>query len=657
MAIQLVVSSGPEAGRRVRCAGAVTTVGRGPKNDFVLQDGLVSQYHGEFLKRDWGYVYRDLRSRHGTLVKVNHVTVNLHDRNRPQEVTLVDKAELMLGESLITIEMTDDSSASFVSGLPASVLPDTLPTEGFRPKLDETIITRTQDSVANIAKRLSRQDPRLDSIFRLSRNLNATSDLDEILTLLGNAAFEAFKVANFFAISLLPEGAAPEDVSAMVTLTARERDESNPAPGQPVLSSSLLSQVATSRESVLFVRDESNHRITESIINAQIMACIAAPLVGQHSLIGVIQADTRGLGGLFDPEDLDLFTVMASYAAFAIERVRLSKSIVEMFEGIVRASVTAIDARDPTTAGHSERVAQLTLSLARAASEADFGTHANVTFSDEELVELRYAALLHDFGKIGVRESVLTKAHRLYPNEEREVLARFENIKANRALDIHRRAMQTLIGNPSSDAKQVHAQVEAAVQALAADLDEMRDYLMSNQVQRRISQDVIKEVQRIGALEYRDFGGVSRPYLLPTEIESLCIPIGTLNEADWNDMKAHSARSQEYLSQIPWSEQLKNIPCIAGWHHEKLNGSGYPNGLEAEEIPAQVRILTICDIFDALTAADRPYRKAVPQEKANQILFDEANRGLLDKDLVDLFIRSVLPLQLPFIQSSSHHSH
>ena len=650
---ELKVKGGPEAGKRARFGSKVVTVGRGPRNDLVLQDGLVSQYHGEFLERDWGYVYRDLRSRHGTLVKVNHVTVNLHDRKKAQEVSLVDGAELMLGESLIrvTLEAEPGSEArDRISSLPAAVLGQTLPALDTDRKPDETIVTRTKDSLDAVAKRLSRQDPRLVSIFKLSRNLNATSNLDEILDLIAQATFEAFKAANFFAISLLPEGHSPDDVTAMTPLISRGRDQGATDASHPLLSHSLLQQVASSRDSVLFVRDDASRDLSESIIAARIMACLAAPLVGQHRLIGVMQADTRGLGGLFGPEDLDLFTVMASYAAFAIERVRLNKSIVEMFEGITRASVTAIDARDPSTAGHSERVAQLTVALAKSAREVRVGPLAGITFSDDEIVELRYAALLHDFGKIGVRESVLVKAERLYPGKKKEIRARFETIKALRVLQLHDDVRNALAAKDTDRAKKLLGELPDSAVAIRAEVDGIRDYILTKQASVAIPASVIEEFRRIGKQSYTDLDGEKRPYLTTDELESLCIPFGTLTRSEWLDMQSHAARSRQYLNEIPWNDELKDVPAIAGRHHERMNGSGYPDGLSGEDIPPQARMLAICDAFDAMTAADRPYRKALPVKEACRILRQEADEGRLDADLVELFIDSVVPVQWPLLQ-------
>jgi len=149
--------------------------------------------------------------------------------------------------------------------------------------------------------------------------------------------------------------------------------------------------------------------------------------------------------------------------------------------------------------------------------------------------------------------------------------------------------------------------------------------------------------REIGSLSFKDLGGSEHPYLSKDELAQLCVAEGTLTPAEWEDMMSHVRRSQEYLDEIPWTSSLVKIPAIAGAHHEKLDGSGYPDRLTAEQILPQTRILTICDMFDAMTAVDRPYRKAVDIQTAVQFLRQDAGRGLIDADLVELFREKVLP--------------
>lgn len=636
--VQLAVSGGPEEGRTLDVVTPVLTIGRGPRNDLVLRDGLVSQYHGELVLRSKGYIYRDLKSRHGTLVRFSHVTVSLHNRAKTQEVSIIDGAELMLGESVISVRV----SSRVNGGQQAKSEAVAATATDIEEMRDEHIVTRSSDSLEVVARRLTAEDERLVSVFRLSRRLNATSDLDKILALIADTTFEAFSAANFFAITLVEEQANGLVVDR-TPLVARVRGENNPIAKQtgPLLSQSLLEQVASTRESVLFVRDEADTELSQSIINARITACLAAPLMGESRLIGVMQADTRGLGRIFGPEDLDLFTAVASYAAFAIERVRLKDNIVAMFDGFVRASVSAVDARDPSTAGHSGRVADYTMRLANAVNATTVGRFADTTFGSSELTELRYAALLHDFGKIGVPEAILTKAQRLYPGDRRALEERLEGIAALRAIELQRELLGRLREQQRAPSAQELSDLDDRMDAVSRELAETRSFLLERQRAECNPPEIISRIRAMADRTYTTLAGAERPYLTVEELEHLTVARGTLTADEWHEMKSHVTVSRDCLVQIPWNKALQNVPVIAGLHHEKLDGSGYPGGVTEEDIPIQVRMLTICDVFDALTAADRPYRKAKSVAQAIEILREECQRGQLDPDLVELFCATV----------------
>lgn len=636
--IRLSVISGPDAGKRAVYSGERVTVGRGTTNDFALRDGLVSQRHGELVAHDGGLVYRDLRSRHGTIVRLNDVTLNLHDREQDREVVLTPESHIIIGETLVQIESRSDED-----GFERDVNGDTTDAGTFgRPS--DRVVKRQTESLDAVTRRLISKDPRLVSIFKLSRSLNTVTELQEILELIAETTFEAFPAANFFAISV-PKGpdepVVDDEILKPMLVRERGRDP-DVSSGKTLLSHTLLRQVYEGQESMLFVRDSDRVEPTQSIINARIAASMAAPLEGQKRLLGVMHAETRGMGGLFAADDLDLFTVLASYTAFAIERVNLTRSIYEMFEGVVRLSVRAIDARDPSTAGHSERVAEFTVRLAEHAHRSHRGGLADVRFDRHELTELRYAALLHDFGKIGVRESVLMKGSRLGAQRLDAVLERFEAARSHARLDAFRLAFDRAkrLGWGVSETQDY---AESLARKRIAELNRAEELVIDHQSGKPLTPKVIEELRKLGDLSFTDSGGRVRPLLTADEMENMTIERGTLNQREWEDMRSHARQSEELLHQIPWSEDLSRIPGIAGMHHEKLDGTGYPSGIGGSDIPTQVRILTIADIFDAMTAADRSYRKASTVDRAVQVLQDEAERGLLDAELVQLFIRDVVP--------------
>ena len=629
--------SGPDAGKRATFQSGLISIGRGPGNDFALRDGLVSQNHGEIIVQEAMLSYRDLKSRHGTLVRLNDLTINLHDRAQNQDVELAPESHIIIGETLVQIEARAEEHQHNLTGGIAQLI-DGDQSSGF----GERVVKRATESLDAVTRRLINRDPRLVSIFKLSRSLNTVRELDEILELIVETTFEAFPAANFFAISV-PAHDEEERDDSMKPLLVRERGKGGDvSAGKTLLSHTLLRQVFRSQESVLFVRDSSGIQPTESIINARIAACMAAPLIGAKRLLGVMQADTRGMGGLFGPDDLDVFTVLASYTAFAIERVNLTRNIYEMFEGIVRLSVTAIDARDPSTAGHSERVANFSVHLSDRVNRTRTGPLADMSFTREEITELRYAALLHDFGKIGVRESVLMKGARLSPENLGTVLERFEAARANAYVDAYRLAFER-----ASRLEWAPAEIQDYAAQLARrrvrDLNEAAQLIVDHQPGRKLGSDVVDAMRAIGEMTFTDTAGRVRPLLTTGELEDMTIASGTLNAKEWEDMRSHAAKSWEFLCQIPWNEDLSRIPELARSHHEKLDGSGYPDGLRGEEVPSQVRIMTIADIFDAMTAADRAYRKAATVGRALQVLEREAASGLLDSDLVELFSTVVVP--------------
>lgn len=655
--VSLTVLSGPDLGLQRTFNKERITIGRGGTNDFLLSDGFVSNFHGEVFTAEGDVVYRDLQSRHGSLVNIDNVSFHLHDKQEASTLKLNHGAEIQLGCTLIRVEI----QRAELTPLPAAPARK-------RRQTRETLITASHQSVPVLTRNLEGADERLGVIFRLAGLLNGLDRLSEILDRIVDATFDAFPAANFFALTLL-DGDTPIEESdpfftrkrrAASAFTKAENEEgsgvtalSEPTTSEekPIISKSILKRVVETQESVLFVKDSLGADISQSIIDAKITACLCAPLVGQRRLLGVMEVDTRGLGSLFTKKDLELFNMVASLAAFALERAQLAENIVSMFESFVHASVNAIEARDPTTAGHSERVAIYTLELAEAANNIETGFASELHFSEDELTELRYAALLHDFGKIAVREDVLQKARRL-PELHLDLIAqRFETIKA---LAYREHVEQTLIESISAGlALSMHQydELKARHAEFCASLDEQLEWLVDSSSVGWMSDEAVARVRQIGAMRYTDLHGGKHRFLTDFEIENFTIRRGTLNAEEWDNMRSHAAFSQDYLERIPWSPELANVPCIAGAHHEKIDGSGYPMGIRDEQLVPQVRMLTIADIFDALTASDRPYRKAASVERACSILREEAAMGKLDAQLVALFEDLVIPKILHVIPS------
>jgi HD-GYP domain-containing protein (c-di-GMP phosphodiesterase class II) len=336
--------------------------------------------------------------------------------------------------------------------------------------------------------------------------------------------------------------------------------------------------------------------------------------------------------------ELKLLQSLAGQAAVSIENSQLYAQIEHLFESFVRAAVTAIDQRDPTTAGHSIRVASLTVDIAGAVERGGIGPWKDTRFTREQMKELQYAAMLHDFGKVGVREEVLVKAKKLPPTLWERVQSRFDVILRSAEAEYYRQR---------SDLLQAHGINEALLQQLEMEYSTRREQLEKFQtaVLGANEPTILPEaaagiLDEIAQHKFTNSKGETIPYIDESELHFLKIPKGTLDERERLEIESHVEQTYKFLTQIPWTEDLQNLAMIAYGHHEKLNGKGYPRGVSADQIPIQTRMMTIADIFDALTASDRPYKRALPVEKALNILQMEAKDGLVDQDLVDLVIQS-----------------
>ncbi len=343
----------------------------------------------------------------------------------------------------------------------------------------------------------------------------------------------------------------------------------------------------------------------------------------------------------FSEEDENLLTALASQAAVALNNLKLNREIKNLFESFVKASVMAIESRDPTTSGHSDRVALLTVETALILNRVEIGKFRTVQFNSQQIRELRYASLLHDFGKIGVKEDVLSKEKKLFPHELEALMLRLESAKALHQAESWKNFSHALLdqiecGCPIHQLKQQKTDLEQKLSAFENKLLLLRKNVLTANEPMVMAQDLdIKKV--IGEIDElsTNFG----QNLLSDEVRMrLSIPKGSLSELERKEIESHVTHTFRFLSEIAWTEELSNVAEIAHAHHEKLDGSGYPRGLTDLQIPLQSKIMTIADIYDALTARDRPYKKALDTERALNILNYEARNNKVDQDLLKLFI-------------------
>jgi len=370
----------------------------------------------------------------------------------------------------------------------------------------------------------------------------------------------------------------------------------------------------------------------------------------EEEVVGVLQALNKQGGEPFTSEDEELLSALGGQAAAAVNNALLHHEIEQLFEGFVRASVVAIESRDPTTAGHSGRVARLSVGLADALPRAErsAGRWSGSSLTLQERQELRYAALLHDFGKVGVRENVLVKANKLEPLELEALRARFETILVQEELVLEREKVALLLSRPPSEAQDLISRLNEKLLDRKSELSSMFEFILSCNKPSILVEGSFGRLGEIARSRYvGPFGGDPRPYLSDDEVVKLSIRKGSLTEDERREIESHVTHTFRFLSQIPWTRTLRRVPDIAYGHHEKLTGRGYPRSLKEPDIALPTRMMTISDIYDALTASDRPYKRAVPREKAFDILMDEAKQGSVDGDLLRVFIEADVPGKAP----------
>lgn len=358
-----------------------------------------------------------------------------------------------------------------------------------------------------------------------------------------------------------------------------------------------------------------------------------------NDIIGVLQLLNARNGDSgpvvpFSPECQELTESLASQAAVALCNSRLIHDLETLMEAFIHAIAAAIDEKSPYTGGHVRRVAELTKAIARKINEATEGPYASVSFSGCQLKELQTAAWLHDVGKITTPEYVVDKATKL-----ETIFDRIENLK----LRFELYALQTGLK------REARAGMALAEDERGSDENEKalwEDFLFLTEVNRgdhRLTDEMMERVRAI-SLRTLTIGGKKEPLLSPDEVENLTIRQGTLSAKERDIIQNHATMTYKILSQLPFTKKLKHVPDYAAAHHEMLNGKGYPDKLNADSISLQSRILSLADVFEALTAKDRPYKKGKTLSEAMKILEGMVSDGHIDPDLFSLFKREEIHL-------------
>jgi HD-GYP domain-containing protein (c-di-GMP phosphodiesterase class II) len=340
----------------------------------------------------------------------------------------------------------------------------------------------------------------------------------------------------------------------------------------------------------------------------------------------------------FRPHDENILLSLASQAGVALENKTLLDAIQDLFEQFVRASVKAIEVRDRATQGHSSRVAELTIAQATAVNAIEAGVYRDVTFDIDQIREMRYAALLHDFGKVAVPEYIFAKAKKLPDGRLDEIRLRFLVALEQMERDAAQRKFLLV----QSGASTTDPRIESIDDTLAARKQDLLALLDSVEAanEPRVIADSVSEALDVALQRTYSDRGSAHTLLTAQEYDFLRIARGSLSTDERKKMEQHVTQSFLFLREIPWTQTpWKRVADLAYGHHEHLDGTGYPRGLAGMDIAPQVRMLTIADVFDALTANDRPYKAAMSVERALDILVKEfAQRGKVDPDLLDIFI-------------------
>src|SRR4051812_24964359 len=547
------------------------------------------------------------------------------------------------------------------------VLTKPLTTARLRLRNDRALDTiNTRRVIEQLDDALVRKSQELHELNSIGVALSAQRDIDKLLRLILLKARE-ITAADAGSLYLVERGKDPESQTDDKLRFELAQNDSVPvgafqASEVPLTEASIAGYVALSGQ-IVNVADAyhlpagSPFKVSQSFDEKsgyRTKSMLVVPMRDhQGMVIGVIQLINKKRDARvvlqpvqlveeavipFTSVDEELVTSLASQAAVAFENARLIQDIRDLFNAFVDASVTAVESRDPTTSGHSKRVATLTVGLAEKVDSLDTEPFRAVRFTRDQLQEIRYASLLHDFGKVGVREKVLIKGKKLYVGELMLIRQRFAYIKRTMEAEHLRAKLEQM--QTGQTAPDLLLAMDRAYDAQRDEIDSLLRMIMQANEPTILEEESFRALMDLTSRSFADAEGSRQPFLTPNEVSALSIRKGSLSEKERREIESHVTHTFKFLSEIPWTGEFRRVPEIAYAHHEKLDGTGYPRRLKAVEIPLQSRMMAISDIFDALVAWDRPYKKAVPVDRALNILRDEAGMGKLDRQVLDVFIEA-----------------
>ena len=547
-----------------------------------------------------------------------------------------------------------------------------------RHKLERAVDSLGKRSaIRQLEKAYSRRGEELSKLNQIGVALSAERDIDRLLALIlsksreitladagslylvepgqeggnGNGARLRFKLAqnDSLGVSDFQEYTIPIDetsIAGSVALTGETvslADAYHPPSGAPYTISRSFDEKSGYRSRSMLVVPMKDHK--------DVVIGVVQLINKKRDRDAVLQSaslvDDQVIS--FSAVDRDLVESLASQAAVAFENADLIQRMRTLFDDFIDAAVTAIERRDPTTSGHSKRVAILTVNLLEKVDALTSGPLAGLTFTRDQVEEVRYAALLHDFGKVAVQEKYLRKGKKLYASQMIAVKQRFAFILKAIEADFLRTRLQAIESGRAT--RELLAAIEAEYLARRAEAERVRDAVAKANEPTVVEEESFRALMNVKTRSFPSFEAQQEfpvehwaegPYLSSEELEALSIRKGSLSEPERTQINSHVSHTYDFLKKLPWTGDLRAIPEIAWAHHEKLDGSGYPRGLSGDAIRPQSRMMTISDIYDALVAWDRPYKPPVSEERAREILCEEARAGKLDQALLEVFLGAKL---------------
>ncbi|MEK9628926.1 MAG: HD domain-containing phosphohydrolase [Nitrospinota bacterium] len=513
-----------------------------------------------------------------------------------------------------------------------------------------TLLRSVVDEVTAYAERLGGQIRKLSDI---GRALSAVYDLNELLEMIVDQA-RSFTNADAGTLYIVEDNTLRFQIVQNDSLKIRmggKTGETIPFPPVELKESNVSAFVALKGQSVnipdvydtdLF--DFTGPKKFDQSTGYRSKSMLVVPMKNHESdVIGVLQllnaTNTVNNDVIAFSQDYENLTEsLASQAAVSITNAKLISNMTELFEAFVKVMATAIDEKSPVTGGHIRRVADLTLTMAEFIHNHNEGPFKDIKFNPDQMYELRIAAYMHDIGKVTTPVEIVEKAKKLQTIFDRihYVRLRMDYIIQSVQLENQKKKIELLQkGADPTEIQKLDAESETKIE----ELTEIRTFINKcNEPGEFLEDETLDRLKEISQRTFTDSAGEEQPFLSEDELLNLSIRRGSITEAERKKMQDHAAVTLRMLKQIPFTKKLKNIPNFAGAHHEFINGNGYPLGLKGDEIPFEGKLMAVTDIAEALTASDRPYKKAMPLDTVYRILRSMSEKGELDNDLVELFI-------------------